>query len=606
LVDVKTHELRRRAAAGGASSGRGHPQAGARLHPGNNLRDAASMFVSQRSSNMATENHGIPRLRSRRLFGGADGGEELTVTGTVVTRLHQHSPRIPESNVHAVRAHLERVLRSPHFDGSTRSREFLRYVVEEVLAGRGAYLKQAAIAVEVFGRKPDFDAVIDPIVRVQAGRLRRSLERYYLLSGDVDTLRIELPKGSYAPVFAEISDMPAQTNARGSQAQDWPTVSVFPVSSQCERDAGPAAQLREELTAELCRYGIVRVSRQRDPLGVPGSAGAARFELHGFALDARAFPAFGARLVDCATGQQIWADEFHTEPRPGCWSGNAAEIGRVIAARIGSEHGVIARLLAGELAARGFPPGDNFTAIARCQHFMFSHQVGALPPAIESLQQLTGRAPEIELAWTSLARLYLMNHSFELSSMFTPVEMAIGAANQSVLLEPASARTRCLMATALLVKGELAAARREIEHALRLNSDSLAHREVIGWLLALTGDWDHGVALMRDAMARNPFCQPCVSHGLWADAMRRHDFDAAYAAALEYRDPNFFWRELMLTSTLGHLGRLEEAADSAAELLRARPQFQHRGRRLIAHYIRADDLRATIVEGLHKSGMAVA
>ena len=556
---------------------------------------------------MAIENLGLTRLPLKQQFAGADAEDEQAFPREgFMANLGQRANPLPDSIIQGVRAHLEHVLRSPHFDGSTRSREFLRYVVEEVLAGRGAYLKQAAIAVEVFGRKPDFDAVIDPIVRVQAGRLRRSLERYYLLSGDVDALRIELPKGSYAPVFMETSDMPAQSSARGNRAQDWPTVVVFPITHH-ERDAAPAAQLREELTAELCRYGIVHVARQRDAADVSRQPpGAARFELHGFAVDGKASPAFAARLVDCATGQQIWADEFHTEVRAGRWSGNAAEIGRVIAARIGSEHGVIARLLAGEQAARGFPAGDNFAAIARCQHFMFSHQVGALVPAIESLQQLTSRAPEIELGWTSLARLYLMNHTCELSSMFTPVEIAIGCANQSVLLEPASARTRCLMAMALLVKGELAAARREVEHALRLNSDSLAHREVIGWLLALTGDWDAGVPLMRDALARNPYCHPCVSHGLWADAMRRRDFETAYAAAMEYRDPNFFWRDLMFASVLGHLGRLEEAAASALELVRAKPQFHHRGRRLIAHFIKDDELRDTIVQGLQKAGVAVA
>ncbi len=556
---------------------------------------------------MATENHGIPRVHARPSYLTADTGEVLALSGSnAVARLQQVEP-MPDGDVHAVRNHLERVLRSPHFDGSTRSREFLRYVVEEVLAGRSAYLKQAAIAVEVFGRKPDFDAVIDPIVRVQAGRLRRSLERFYLLSGDADSMRIELPKGSYAPVFVETPDMAAPGGTVQPRAQDWPTVVIHAFTVQSPREDAAATQLREELTAELCRYGVVHVLRQREtPMAAQYPRSAARFELHGFAAETSAEPVFAARLVDCATGQQIWADEFHTEAREGRWSGNAAEIGRVIAARIGSEQGVIARLLAGEHAARGFPSGDNFAAIARSQHFMFSHQVGALLPAIESLQQLTSRAPEIELAWTSLARLYLMNHSFELSSMFTPVEVAIGCANQSVLLEPASARTRCLMATALLVKGELAAARREVDHAFRLNSDSLAHRETIGWLMALTGDWEPGVALMRDALARNPFCQPCVSHGLWADAMRRHDFEAAYAAALEYRDPNFFWRDLMLTASLGQLGRLEEAGASALELLRAKPQFHHRGRRLIAHYIKSDDLRAVIVDGLHKTGVAVA
>src|SRR6476620_11285111 len=155
---------------------------------------------------MPTDNIGSTRPSTRQLYLASAGDAEVALTGNAVTRFHQRASQPPDTFVADVREHLERVLRSPHFDGSARSREFLRYVVEEVLAGRAAYLKQAAIAVEVFGRKPDFDAVIDPIVRVQAGRLRRSLERYYLLSGDAHAIRIELPKGSYAPVFLETCD----------------------------------------------------------------------------------------------------------------------------------------------------------------------------------------------------------------------------------------------------------------------------------------------------------------------------------------------------------------------------------------------------------------
>ena len=555
---------------------------------------------------MPTENHGLTRLTTRSLYLPEGADEDIAVSGNaVLSRLRHGEAQLPDSLVQRIHAHLDRVLHSAHFDGSTRSREFLRYVVEEVLAGRAAYLKQAAIAVEVFGRKPDFDAVIDPIVRVQAGRLRRSLERYYLLSGDLDSVRIELPKGSYAPVFVDAVDARPPSVAVPEAARDWPTVVVLPLVVHSARDQGAAAQVVDELTAELCRHGIVRVLRPTDATAQQPT-NPARFELHGIARDTAGGPLFTARLMDSKTGQQVWADEFHTQNRPERWSANACDIGRVIAARIGAEHGVIARLLAGEHAARNFQPVESFTAIARCQHFLFSRQIAALLPAVESLQQLTSSAPEVELAWTSLARLYLMNHSFELSSMYTPVEMAIGCANQSVLLEPASARTRCLMATALLVKGELGAASRELELAMRFNSDSLAYREVIGWLTALTGDWDQGVSLMLSAMDRNPYCQPCVSHGLWADAMRRRDFDAAHAAALDYRDPNFFWRELMLTSSLGHLGRAEDAHASAAELLHAKPQFVHRGRRLIGHYIKSDDLRATIFEGLGKAGVHIA
>src|SRR5213078_4579188 len=100
--------------------------------------------------------------------------------------------------------------------------------------------------------------------RVQAGRLRRSLERYYLLSSDADSIRIELPKGSYAPVFLETNEMPAARFARAENGQGWPTVMVHAFTPGCARDEAFATQLREELTAELCRYGIVHVARPGD------------------------------------------------------------------------------------------------------------------------------------------------------------------------------------------------------------------------------------------------------------------------------------------------------------------------------------------------------
>lgn len=108
----------------------------------------------------------------------------------------QASPSVDE-----VRAQLERVVTSTDFAVPERARRFLRYVVEEALAGRGERLKAYTIALEVLGRDEGFDASADPAVRLEAGRLRRALERYYLLAGRDDPVRIEIPKGGYAPVF---------------------------------------------------------------------------------------------------------------------------------------------------------------------------------------------------------------------------------------------------------------------------------------------------------------------------------------------------------------------------------------------------------------------
>jgi adenylate cyclase len=100
-----------------------------------------------------------------------------------------------------VRDGLERVLASAEFVASDRLKGFLRFVVEESLAGRADRLKAYTIALEVLGRDATFDPQNDPVVRMEAGKLRRRLERYYLGAGRGDPVRIEIPKGGYAPTF---------------------------------------------------------------------------------------------------------------------------------------------------------------------------------------------------------------------------------------------------------------------------------------------------------------------------------------------------------------------------------------------------------------------
>ncbi|WP_448207408.1 hypothetical protein [Azospirillum sp. sgz302134] len=114
----------------------------------------------------------------------------------------------------AIRAQLDRILSSDAFDASERNRRFLRYVVEESLAGRSQQIKAYCIAVSVFNRESSFDPQSDPIVRLEAGRLRRSLEHYYLTAGCNDSIRIVVPKGGYAPRFEAVeSPEPMPTSA---------------------------------------------------------------------------------------------------------------------------------------------------------------------------------------------------------------------------------------------------------------------------------------------------------------------------------------------------------------------------------------------------------
>ena len=112
-----------------------------------------------------------------------------------------------------VRPQLEKILASAAFVDAERASSFLRFVVERTLQGRAGEIKESVIAVEVLGRNSSFDSKTDPIVRVEAGRLRDRLTSYYEAEGEADLVLISLPKGRYVPEFAERRPRETQKNA---------------------------------------------------------------------------------------------------------------------------------------------------------------------------------------------------------------------------------------------------------------------------------------------------------------------------------------------------------------------------------------------------------
>jgi hypothetical protein len=108
-------------------------------------------------------------------------------------------PQVPDpKDIHAA---LARVCASRPFDTSPKLTSFLRFVVEVTLAGHGNRLKGYTVGVEALGRAASFDPQIDPIVRVQAIRLRAGLARYYSGAGAHDPVVIDMPRGHYVAHF---------------------------------------------------------------------------------------------------------------------------------------------------------------------------------------------------------------------------------------------------------------------------------------------------------------------------------------------------------------------------------------------------------------------
>ncbi len=156
-------------------------------------------------------------------------------------------PLVPkdEAREEAVLRELDRVLSSRFFRSAVRSRQFLDYVVRQRLAGQPEQLKERTIGTEVFHRPAGYATGDDPVVRVQAGEVRRRLEQYYQATGNDAPVRIQLPVGSYCPVF------------------HWgpaPVPVEVPVSTSAKTDAQPLVRNRRWLFFLLLTLGLVLVT----------------------------------------------------------------------------------------------------------------------------------------------------------------------------------------------------------------------------------------------------------------------------------------------------------------------------------------------------------
>jgi adenylate cyclase len=101
----------------------------------------------------------------------------------------------------AIREQLDKILNSQALAGSDQLKRLLRVSVERTLDGQTDSTKEYTLGIEAFGRPDGYDPKVDPIVRVQARRLRTKLKEYYGTEGATDAIVIDMPKGGYIPAF---------------------------------------------------------------------------------------------------------------------------------------------------------------------------------------------------------------------------------------------------------------------------------------------------------------------------------------------------------------------------------------------------------------------
>ena len=375
----------------------------------------------------------------------------------------------------AVISQLEKILRSSTFAKVGRLKQFLRYVVDETIRGRSDDIKEYSVGLAVFEKDHAFDSRMDPVVRVQAGRLRAKLSEYYTMEGKRDSVRIDLPLGSYAPEFRWNEPLAAPSV---SEAKHQNVVAVLPFADRTP--GGDYEYFCQGLTSEVIRVlrGIegvtvvssISVSSKGSRLShirklarqygvttvVDGSLKASNDRLQ-----------IVLHLIDAATGDSVWSKE---------WERSATDV-------LGTQE-EIAHSVAQGLGGRVQPPDnpigrphrstDKVTAyrlyLRGRYHWNGRNNRSSFLQAVECFERALAEDPDYALAYVGLSDSYAQLGIYDYMQPSVLGPKAINAASAGLRLDPDLAEAHTSLAHAkALFEWDFNGAEEEFGRAFELN-----------------------------------------------------------------------------------------------------------------------------------------
>jgi serine/threonine-protein kinase len=499
----------------------------------------------------------------------------------------------------AIRQQLHRVLASKTFLQVDRLKRFVSFIVNEAIAGRGGELKEYVIGVQVFDKESSFDPRTDPIVRVQARRLRARLVRYYREDGQADDVVIDLPKGGYAPVFRRrdgpVPARPSLTTALASRN----TVAVLPFS---DHTPGRTLQyfcagLRDEIVHGLMALKTLRVlattaedGDDRERLR-PGAA----LIVTGSVRTAGDRLRITTQLVDGTSGCYLWSDAADVAAASPVAVQEA--VAKTIAAKLGPA------LADGEHLGGARPSTDNLAArnlyVQGRYHLNQRTEEGLQKAAIFFEKALVEDA-QFSLAHSGLADAYgLLTHYGVLGPADVWAKAASSAAS-AVLLDGHSAEAHTSVAHVRATQDwDWAGAEPEFVRAIHLNPRyPTAHHWYAMSCLVPLGRLDEALDQILLAQSLDPVSS-IIAREVAVIQMYRRDFEAA----LEHCDhtielnPHFAPAYLTLGLIQEQRQDFDESAAAfrrAVDLVPHSPRMQAALARTLALSGKADKARATL------------
>ena len=513
----------------------------------------------------------------------------------------------------AVRAELTRILNSANFDAADRNRRFLAYVVEEVLNGRADRIKAYAIATEVFGRRPSFDPQLDPVVRIAAGGLRRSLERYYLIDGRTSHLRIEIPRGQYAPVFCG-----ADAIEPSHLLADHTRVLVTAFEEEGDQSSFPTFTrgFTRSLIIALTRFTGLRVFGAETALRHPadlhakdaGEEPSADYLVTDqTSLQREAFEV-DILLVETATGRAVWGGTYERRLQPAGIIALRNEVANQVARAIAQPYGAIQTDRARDTDGQAPERLGSYAAVLLFYDYWRTFDRAMIEAVRVGRERAVTAEPPYAEALACLSLVYSnasrFRHPID-TPYLDPRDRALALAVRAVELAPKSSWARYALGIAKWFGGDAVAAVEELETGRMLNPNDTTILADLGQRYAMLGRWEDAVPLIKESYATNPAQPGSYRIGLFLYHFAHGRFAEALAEARRVDAPQVLYGHVAVAAAAAELGLDDEAAEAIAAIRSLEPDY---GAQIVVDLENrhlAPDLVRLIATGLEKAGLPV-
>lgn len=534
-----------------------------------------------------------------------------------------------------IRAQLACMLDSEDFAVPERLKAFLSFVVQETLAGNAANIKAYTIAITAFGRRHDFDPQLDPIVRIEAGKLRKALELYFYTHPE-DEVVILIPKGTYVPVFSyakrhseqpnppsaqtltpPLREMQFNTNAARPDAalerEERPTLMLLPFSMQGENKelADFLEGLNDTLFAQTQDNELVHVMEmpQRglninhiDVVRFAKEQGV-RFVLHGQAQSSANQIRLYVALTDTQKGFRIWTEKYDCQFYPDTSLNLQDQIARNILITILDSVGVITRTLVQETSY--LPPDELgvFESTLRYMEWVTSLDRDNYTKAKYALELNVVKDPHNPIILSQLSDIYSSDYQFAFNQIDNNLDRALELAKQALMTDP-----NCHMAK--LAKGLYLYLVRDKQQLELLLKDFLCRGNVkpyaqgfVAFLLGMAVDLTEGKKLAESAIGLNPYQPGCYNVVPFIYHFVNRDYDEALHYAHRLNIPSCIWESMIMTAAYTATGNTSEATRALKRLLTLEPDFNLKRKQLL-YGLFFDDKKASLIDdALKKAGL---